>query len=387
MKFIDFFPPAEVDVDKSTQASDVFSQLFSSGSDQIKISEFPAGDYCFGVFANGLFEKETISSIGTFITLKKDFEVPGLASHSNSFTFSENFKLIPIGILHSLIAFYRKVMTEIKSEVMTMIVYDTVIQDYKIMVPIQKVSGSTVKYEPIEFAPHEIYIMGHHSHVNMSAFFSAVDNNDEKKAMFYGVIGKLSQESPEIVLRAKKGVFSFPLEVKDLFDESVTTSYKVPDEELRKITQTVNGSVFPGRGVASTVYNATTYTPRVMSAQTTVYDYRRNNTNSSYWNYDDDEEAAYSTYLRSRAPSGPTLDTEFDFVDPEVSSTIREFVTCYTNYVKVNISFDISEEEKVVAYGLLTEAILSIVEAIDVDSSFYEIFSSATEELLLSFEN
>ena len=44
MKFIDFFPPAEVDVDKSTQASDVFSQLFSSGSDQIKISEFPAGD-------------------------------------------------------------------------------------------------------------------------------------------------------------------------------------------------------------------------------------------------------------------------------------------------------------------------------------------------------
>lgn len=51
-------------------------------------------------------------------------------------------------------------------------------------------------------------VMDLHSHNTMPAFFSAMtDNNDEKGARFYAVIGRLDRPNPEIVLRL--GMYGF----------------------------------------------------------------------------------------------------------------------------------------------------------------------------------
>ena len=144
--------------------SDVFSQLFGGSNEQVKIGDFPEGKYTFGVYGNGLFERETVPYIGTFTTLKNQFTVPGISDNSSSFVIGEDFPKIPGGVLNAMVKFYRSIMEDISSEVMTMIVYDTLLKDYKILVPVQKVSGATVRYDAIEFAPNEIYIASFHSH-------------------------------------------------------------------------------------------------------------------------------------------------------------------------------------------------------------------------------
>ena len=45
-----------------------------------------------------------------------------------------------------------------------------------------------------------------HSHGNMSAFWSGTDNRDEQGFRFYGVIGRLDGDAPQIRLRATRSV-------------------------------------------------------------------------------------------------------------------------------------------------------------------------------------
>jgi hypothetical protein len=157
--------------------TDVFSQLFSSKSgEQVKVGGFDENlDLSYGIFSDGLYVSEIVPHIGRFITLDKPLTLPSLEKGKQIFYFHNSFTRIPIGILNATVEFYLRISQEISSEVMTMIVYDTILQQYKIVVPVQTVSGATVKYEHVAFAPHEKFIVSCHSHVNMQAFFSNVD--------------------------------------------------------------------------------------------------------------------------------------------------------------------------------------------------------------------
>lgn len=353
--------------------SDVFSQLFSNNSEQIKLGEFPAGDYCFGVFSNGLFEKENVPFVGEFTTLKTPFNVPSLPAGANSF--SPGFISIPAGVLVETINFYRKVMKTIKSEVMTMIVYDTVLGQYKIVVPVQVVSGATVSYEQVQFEEHEKYIMSCHSHVDMSAFFSGTDNADEKKAMLYGVIGKLSQETPEMKFRAKKGNIASELPVEYVFDFKDKRKFTIPETEILKISQRAVHVVYQNPQQA--------WNYRVSNKPATVYDYRQRKNlddvidllDEEHYMYQNPGWYGYGSAEEVRGNKKPKSHNDLEFLDPDVSLAIDAFRRVYIDYAERNFSMELTEDDKADYFVEIANKLCTLIDSLDVEEDFHEIFA------------
>jgi PRTRC genetic system protein A len=355
-------------------SDDVFSQLFSNNSEQVKIGGFPDGDYCFGVFSNGLFERENVPFIGEFITLKTPIMIPSIPAGDNSFT--PSFIHIPCGILIETIEFYRKVMKTIKSEVMTMIVYDTVLNDYKIVVPVQSVSGATVSYKQVQFGEHEKYIMACHSHVDMDAFFSGTDNNDEKRAMLYGVIGKLSQQTPAMKFRAKKGNIASELPVDIVFDFSDKRKYSIPECEILKISQRQYHAQIQTDFAQSWNY-------RNPNSPTTVYDYRKKIDNSLLDKYEDDENYFYQNPgwygYQANKNGGFSKRTkehnDIEFLDPDVSMAVDAFVRVYSDYAEKNFTLELSEDEIQDYYLEVANKLCGLIDCLDVNTDFHEMFA------------
>jgi hypothetical protein len=74
------------------------------------------------------------------------------------------------------------------------------------------------------------------------AFFSGGDLNDEKASRLFGVIGKLSNEVPEIVVRAASNQQQVVLKVNDIFDRDIEklqedSDYSVPAGSEDKIVE------------------------------------------------------------------------------------------------------------------------------------------------------
>ena len=67
---------------------------------------------------------------------------------------------------------------------------------YVIHIPEQTGTGSSLKYKPPEDAVAEF-----HSHAKHQAFFSGTDDKDEQAFRIYGVVGRLNQEYPEMIIR------------------------------------------------------------------------------------------------------------------------------------------------------------------------------------------
>lgn len=199
------------------------------------------------IFANGIFQHRT-TPFGTFVVPldKKDFKAYGLKQEcETSFTpdFS-NIPKIPYGVLSSIIQIFKDVSKTIKSEVYCEIIWDKVKKDFFIHIPEQEVSAATVKYtneEAIYNNPDYLKIMNVHSHVNMGAFYSGVDNTDDKNTGYSGVVGKIDT-TPEMVVRATCNGNFFNLVIEDIFDEDTTflteeSDYSVPEEHYLRITE------------------------------------------------------------------------------------------------------------------------------------------------------
>ena len=84
---------------------------------------------------------------------------------------------------------------------------------YRLVVPPQEGTGSSLSYQP----PHGA-IAEFHSHGSHRAFFSATDDRDEQGFRVYGVVGRLNTIAPELALRV--GVYGHyaPLHWSQVFD-------------------------------------------------------------------------------------------------------------------------------------------------------------------------
>ena len=84
---------------------------------------------------------------------------------------------------------------------------------YRLVVPPQEGTGSSLSYEPPAGVVAEF-----HSHSGHRAFFSATDDRDEQGFRIYGVVGRLHDPLPELVLRV--GVYGYfaPLRWAQVFD-------------------------------------------------------------------------------------------------------------------------------------------------------------------------
>ena len=67
---------------------------------------------------------------------------------------------------------------------------------YRLVVPPQKGTGSSLTYQPPTGVVAEF-----HSHGSHPAFFSATDDRDEQGFRVYGVVGRLNTPEPELTLR------------------------------------------------------------------------------------------------------------------------------------------------------------------------------------------
>ena len=167
---------------------------------------------------------------------------------------------VPISMLHKIIHFFRRVMTEAlpnaqhtkthgNYEAMAHIVWNpSDPQNYHIRIPTQKVTGGSVTYEFDHLEEGDVIVVDIHSHNNMGAFFSGVDDRDDQRNTCYsGVVGKVGNSNPETVWRFNdQNHMKIKCELDDIF---ATPSERSPDEWLNKVfTQTYANRSTGSRG-------------------------------------------------------------------------------------------------------------------------------------------
>ena len=114
---------------------------------------------------------------------------------------------IPYSILARVISFFRAYMTENTAfEAIVYIYWSVADEAYFVYVPKQRVTNDRIdttfpELDEERFVP----VMEIHSHNIMKAFFSSVDDADEKATRLYTVIGRLDNIFPDIKTRASVG--------------------------------------------------------------------------------------------------------------------------------------------------------------------------------------
>lgn len=128
---------------------------------------------------------------------------------------------IPGKKLAEAITFFRDYCRNgIELEVMVVFFYDPKTGEYIIDCPQQKVSKGRIDYEELSYEQQGfVEVLQLHSHNTMEAYFSSVDNRDEKRFLLYGVIGQLDQVEPNMKIRAGLNGHFYNLPIDYVFDE------------------------------------------------------------------------------------------------------------------------------------------------------------------------
>ena len=144
------------------------------------------------------------TAMGTFTTL---ISGDNLLSNVKA-GFARALPLIPRELLLQIVAFFRYFSCNTNSEALLNIYWDKANDEYIVDAPEQIVSKASVKSQISDkYADDGRYIhyMDIHSHNTMKAFFSAVDNADEKATRLYTVVGDLHKGIPDIKTRISNG--------------------------------------------------------------------------------------------------------------------------------------------------------------------------------------
>lgn len=163
---------------------------------------------------------------------------------NNSLNVREGFKMnlpkIPYSIYRTIINFFKEIEKKYSAEVMVEIWWDKTKKEYFVHCPEQTITEMSVDYKKskeLSLNNNYILVMDIHSHNLMPAFFSTIDDKDEKETRFYGVIGALHRSKPEYEFRmGVRGQFK-TVELFELFDKNITSIKKdtFPKEWLDQI--------------------------------------------------------------------------------------------------------------------------------------------------------
>jgi len=185
---------------------------------------------------NGLWEVRK-NKIGTFYVHLHDMVVGGFPEESRKSSFVDlNVPKIPAQIFEQILSFFKKLTESHNFEAYVQIYWNSEKQEYFVLCPPQIVSHGRVKYEPSKVDANHVLVCEIHSHNSMAAFFSNVDDADEKKRgdRFFGVVGKLNTSSPEFKLSFILGGGQRNLVPSNvLFEDSES---KFPEEWLSSVT-------------------------------------------------------------------------------------------------------------------------------------------------------
>ena len=161
-----------------------------------------------------------------------------------------NYPFIPYRIYREVLAFFRKVNNDHKSEAAVLLVLnresDLSNQEYKIIVPEQKVGGASVDYvvDNSQLEEGEFLAGSIHSHPTFGASQSGIDHSDE--CNFDGVhitLGQIEKETPEIherIVLAGETYTSKENQHKMIKTKHEDSEGSFPEEWMSKITKTVH---------------------------------------------------------------------------------------------------------------------------------------------------
>ena len=121
--------------------------------------------------------------------------------------FTPALPLIPLSLMRQIIAFFRSFMAEHgqEYEALVLIYWDKWKEEYLAYVPKQNVSKAgihaSLQENPYDDESRYIHYADIHSHNSMEAFFSSIDDADERGTGIYMVLGHLDHFYPEIAAR------------------------------------------------------------------------------------------------------------------------------------------------------------------------------------------
>ncbi len=131
---------------------------------------------------------------------------------------------IPYGILLDVVAFFKK--NPLK-EAAAQVFYDVNTRKYEIYYPEQKVTFASVVFtRSHDMERDKVLVMDIHSHGTMNAFFSSVDDNDEKGTRLFMVYGNLDKKEITYKLRAGIAGNYKMLKLNDVFEMEDKTNEK-----------------------------------------------------------------------------------------------------------------------------------------------------------------
>lgn len=123
---------------------------------------------------------------------------------------------IPYGILRDVVAFFKR---NPRNEAAVQIFYDVDTGKYEIYYPEQKVTSASVVFtRSHDMESDKVLVMDIHSHGTMQAFFSSIDDHDEKGTRLFMVFGNLDKEEVTYKLRAGIAGNYKMLKLRDVFE-------------------------------------------------------------------------------------------------------------------------------------------------------------------------
>ena len=136
---------------------------------------------------------------------------------------------IPRYFLDYVRDFFALVSKNFETEALVQIGFAKDREKYVLFIPEQKVDKISVETDELSLSTSGIYhVMDIHSHNTMNAFFSTVDNEDEKANRVYGVMGRFDKDEPEMFFRAATGGRFVFLSVDDVFSDEEEGMKPVP---------------------------------------------------------------------------------------------------------------------------------------------------------------
>ena len=133
----------------------------------------------------------------------------------------------PSQLVDALFEFFSFVAWEHDVEALAWIMYDTSKNEYSIKIPAQTVGRAYVTTDEVcEETLTCFRIADIHSHGYISAFFSQLDNFDEKGNRVYGVVGGIGSEDEKILFRAGTGGQYVSIAPDDWCGEETSASWQ-----------------------------------------------------------------------------------------------------------------------------------------------------------------
>ena len=173
------------------------------------------------------------NKIGEFTAKVSDSDIEGLPDLQRN-EYRMFVPKVPSSIYYQIQSFFIDIADQMNNaEAFVQVFYDTQEEKYVCHVPQQKVAGASVRYDAeetlsVKDPDRYIFVLEIHSHNTMDAFFSGVDDADEKETRFYGVFGKIKDPVPKFLLRFVVNESKPAVKPEQVFDFSARNAY--PDE-------------------------------------------------------------------------------------------------------------------------------------------------------------